>query len=95
MSIVTIILGILWVLCGIAFKFKKWLWIHQGIIKRPVDVNRYTDYMGIVDIAAGICYIIAGIIDYFYQVPEETFFLIFIITCCFVIHGEFKYRIRS
>jgi hypothetical protein len=93
MSIVLLFLGVLSIICGITIKYKKWLWIHQGLAKRPVDVNKYTNYMGILDVIAGIIFISIGLIFNRNNIPDASIFIVLIIYFAFTIYGEVKYRV--
>ncbi len=94
MTILLFILGLFFIACGITIKYKRWLWIHQGLIKRPVDIIKYTNYMGIIDVIAGTIYIIVGIMFYYFEMPTILVFIILIIYCISTIYGEVKYRTK-
>ncbi len=94
MNILFLFLGLFWIMCGIGIKVKKYLWIHQGLYKRPVDVDKYTNYMGIVDMIAGICCIILGFLFCFITISDKVIFILSIIYCTLIIYGEAKYRIK-
>lgn len=92
MMIASLFLGLFFIICGIAIKNKKWLWIHQGLMKRPVEVDKYTYYMGIIDIITGIIFIMVGFMFYYFKISSKVMFIIFILYCAFSIYGEVKYR---
>lgn len=93
MSIVLLFLGVLSIICGITIKYKKWLWIHQGLVKRPVDVEKYTNYMGVLDVIAGIIFISIGLIFNHNNIPDASIFIVLIIYFAFTVYGEIKYRL--
>jgi hypothetical protein len=94
MTIAFLLFGLLFVVGGITIKAKKWLWIHQGFFKRPVDVDKYTKYMGNIDIIAGIIYIFVGVMFHYFKIPDIAAFIILIIYIALIIYGEIKYRIK-
>jgi hypothetical protein len=93
MFIVLLFLGVLSIICGITIKYKKWLWLHQGLIKRPVDIEKYTNYMGILDVVSGIIFIGIGVMFHFYNISDAIIFIMLTIYVAFTIYGEIKYRI--
>jgi hypothetical protein len=95
MSILLLFFGSLSIICGITIKYKKWLWLHQGIVKRPVDVNKYTNYMGILDVITGIIFIGIGLMYNFYNISDAIIFIMLNIYIAFLIYGEVKYRIKN
>lgn len=94
MTIASLFLGLLFIVGGITIKTKKWLWIHQGFDKRPVDIDKYTKYMGNIDIVLGIIYIFVGVMFHYFKIPDIAAFIILIIYIALTIYGEIKYRIK-
>lgn len=92
MSIMFIVLGTIIVLLGILSIIKKWMWIQQGIIKRPVHVKKYMRYMGSVDIMFGLCWIAIGIIYYGSHIQDGIVLTSVLIYLLLKIGGEFKYH---
>lgn len=94
MVLYLIFMGCLFIIFGILIKTKKWLWIHQGVCKRPVDINKYTKYMGILDIVMGLFYILIGIIFYCIKlkIPSWLLLIILAMNIVLIIMGENKYK---
>lgn len=92
MNIVMIITGSILVVFGILSITKKWLWLQQGFCKRPVHVDSYMKYMGIIDIVIGALCLALGLI---YRQSETLLILAAIITSIMlvlIIVCEVKYR---
>lgn len=89
---VVIVLGVLLIACGVLTITKKWLWLQQGLCKRPVQINKYTKYMGIIDILCGLILVITEIIYFKTIIPSGITFLIFFLFISFIIFGEIKFR---
>ena len=56
MSIVIVILGCIYILLGLSSLITKSLWIHQGVLPRPVDKKNYSRFLGIVDVVTGVLF---------------------------------------
>ncbi|MBP1754978.1 MAG: hypothetical protein H6Q59_1376 [Firmicutes bacterium] len=95
MSILLIITGVILILGGTLSITKKWMWIQQGYFKRPVRVNEYMRYMGIVDIILGLFWITFGLINYGKHVSDGLVFLSLFIYVVLKVYGEIKYRINQ
>jgi len=95
MSILLIITGVILILGGTLSITKKWMWIQQGYFKRPVRVNEYMRYMGIVDIILGLYWITFGLINNGKHVSDGLVFLSLFIYVVLKVYGEIKYRIKQ
>ena len=92
MKIGFLVIGLYWIIVGIVVKRKKWLWIHQGIYKKPVDVEGYSNYMGFIDIVAGISCVMLGAISFYVNIPYIVAFIILITYSVLTLYGENKYK---
>ncbi len=88
MSVALIVVGVILVLAGILTITKKWMWIQQGVVKRPVHVEKYMRYMGGVDIIFGLLGMALGILGYGDNIRISALLVYFPIK----IWGEIKYR---
>ena len=85
------------VLCGILVKNRKWIWLHRGVRKTQVDVDKYANYMGFIDITAGIlvilewlfCFVIQRNIIAWYVFPTLLAWVVL------QLRGDIKYRIKG
>jgi len=89
------IVSVFLVVCGILTITKKWLWLQQGICKRPVHINQYTKYMGIIDILFGLIYAIAAIIYFKTAIPSGITLLILFVFISLIIFGEIKFHKKA
>lgn len=94
MSIFLLFIGIIFILTGINVRKKKWLWFHQGFVKRPVDIEKYTKYMGTLDVIAGIIFFMLTFLSFYYVITKNIAILFLLIYCVFCLYGEFKYKAK-
>lgn len=92
MSIIYIVLGAILVLAGILSITKKWMWIQQGVAKRPVYAEKYMRYMGTADIIFGLIGIALGIFAYGKHLKDSISFTYILVYLLFKIWGEIKYH---
>ncbi len=91
-----IVLGAILTLVGVVTVIKKWPWMNQGFGRRPVDIPRYTKYMGIVDICYGVSFLIYGLYCYLKSFESDTITFIFLITFfIFSLYGEIKFKKKN
>lgn len=95
MQMILLILGLYLILSGIAIKNKKWLWIHQGLIKRPVDTERYCKYMGLADAAFGSIYLLLHILSSYLYISEIIIAIVFVCYVIILVYGERKYKVEE
>lgn len=94
MSTTLIILGVILIPAGILSIVKKWMWIQQGVIKRPVRVKEYMSYMGTVDIICGLFWLAFGLINYTRHIKDGTVLISLLVYLLFKLYGEFRYHER-
>ncbi|HHV10112.1 MAG TPA: hypothetical protein GXX75_07530 [Clostridiales bacterium] len=92
MSMAFILLGTILVLAGVLTITKTWMWIQQGVLKRPVHVEKYTGYMGSVDILFGLLGIALGVLRYGKDIYDSVSFAYILAYFLIKIWGEIKYR---
>jgi len=92
--VVLFIIGLFFIVIGlITWKMKR-LWFHRGFLPRG-NQDGYIRVMGILDIIAGLSWILLGVITFIFQkiFPLWTPFLILLIYVILVTFGETKYKI--
>ena len=92
MNIIIIVLGLILIIIGILTITKKWLWLQQGFCKRPVHINKYTKYMGIIDIIIGVIYAGLGGIYFHRIIPSSLLFGTGLMFILLIIFGEIKHH---
>lgn len=92
MNILIIVFGLILIIVGILTITKKWLWLQQGLLKRPVHINKYTKYMGIIDIIIGVICIVLGVIYFFNNQSGNLFIVPALLLIPLDIFGEIKYH---
>ena len=92
MSIMLIILGVILILGGILSIVKKWMWLQQGLVRRPVRVKEYMRYMGAVDIVCGIISIVYGMINYGRHIKDGAVLIFLLAVFLFKLYGELRYH---
>ncbi len=96
MSIAIVILGCIYILLGVTSIVKKSLWIHQGVIPRPVDKDTYSRFLGLVDIVTGILFAANG---FFYHalLPYSLLFAFVLLTAYIglCVYAECKFKAKE
>lgn len=92
MNTMLIILGVILILSGILTIVKKWMWLQQGLYKRPVRVKEYMRYMGTIDIICGLVWICAGVINYGKPINDGMVFLSLCVFFVLIIFGEIRFH---
>ncbi len=88
-----VILGSLLIVVGVLSVVKKWPWLNQGFGRQPMDIPRYTKYIGIVDICFGASFLIYGLICYLKNYESDTVTFIFLVAfLIFSFYGNIRFR---
>lgn len=95
MSIALIIAGTILILGGVLSITEKWMWLQQGYVKRPVRVNEYMRYMGMVDIIGGLFWLSVGVVKYGQHINNGLVILSGLLLVVLKIYGEFRYRVKQ